>query len=629
MGSPPGPGLALWMAALCTQCKAAGVGPAQDRELAPAIIQRLTPEAERELLVDGTTLRDTTPEPDPSPPSLSQDDLLRGYVLYRRRRSDRVFRHSSPQEGERTRSLATTVSLGERRHVQFAIYALQDLGQVSVIASPLTRADGGALAAEAISIRPVRVGLWRDYWHPTFQEAPKLIDAPGTRTEVPKGESQQFWVTVAAPVDAQAGEYTGTLRIAVASGKPTTLALRVEVLPLRLDDGRWWGVYYYPGFGPDAPRDFADMRAHGVNAMLFCPPAYADPILEREGDRVRVSFPLADKAMKELARQGFRGPIAYFPRLLGSQVLRLFDRVDGDTLRPTEYYGQPAVQFQANEFPEDLKPVLRNVYRQMVAHAREAGWPPVLWYLVDEPEAELEQEWAKLEYPLFVEACPGEPTLCTAYTERIAAAIGAPLSVRVADLWRIETGAAERARAQGTQLWGIRWLSQYNTYGFPRHFAGVGLDKIGVTGFTEWTYYGAPRYSPYAQVRDKEGCYFAYTDDQDRLLSTITWEAVQEGIDDARYVAMLRRLTGEAEASGDADHQALAADARAALNDVLNSIPPAPGTLDEAELDRLRATLASHISLLVRAGVARPDRSFPRKPTHRFRGGLPSICSPA
>jgi len=601
---PPGVhALAACMIPLCIPCSGAADEPPTKRQVAPGIMQVIHPSGPRELSVSGKVLRDTTPPPEPFPETLSQADLGRGYLVYHRPQPDAVFRQSAPQPQELVRELGTSVSRGERRHAQFAVYGLQDLGQVEVTATAFEGPDGNTLPDSAVVPRPVRVGPWRNYWDDTFRFAPKLIDAPDTVSQVGKGESQQFWVTVCPPPSAQPGEYTGKLLIRPGTGDASALDLTVRVLPFHLDDGRWWGVYYYSGYGPNTPRDFADMKAHGVNSMLFCPPAYADPLLVREEDRVKISFPVADKTMAELKRQGFRRPVAYFPRLLSCQVLRLFGRVDGDKFQAATYYGQPAVKYKAEDFPEDLKPVLMDVYRQMVHHAQQAQWPEILWYLVDEPQAEMETQWAKLEYGLFAQACPGQRTLCTAYTRQIAANIGTKLNVRVADLWRLETDAAHRTRHSDTQLWGIRWLSQYNTYSFPRQYAGLALDRIGLDGFTEWTYYGAPLYSPYAQVRNKEGCHYAYTDHQGRLLSTITWEAVQEGIDDARYVATLRRLIEEGQDSADPALRDLARRAQEGLQDVIDQVPAPPKALPRAKLDDLRATLSAHIVALLQAGA--------------------------
>ena len=600
-------GISLGVLLIGLVCQGRAAESARETELAPDIIEKLYPDGRRTITVGNTELADRTPAPQPPPTDVNAADAARGFVLYSRASSDQVFRRSAPQAEERIDQLTTTaVARGERRHVQFAVYAMQDLGNVTVTAGPLTDATGRALPADAITIRPVRLGLWQNYWDPWFQEAPKLIDAPNSETQVPAGESRQFWITVHAPESAKPGNYHTTITVDSADAGATSITLQVRIYPFKLARGRWWGIYYYPGFNQNTPRDFADMKAHGVNAMLICPPGNREPVLERKGDRVVASFPLTDQAMAELKRQGFAGPIAFYPRLLSCRILRMFGRIDGDKISDYRYYGQQAVKYQADDFPADLEPVLEDLYQQMVRHAAEADWPEIMWYLVDEPGAaaghETELEWAKLEYRLFREACPDQKTLSTVYAQRVIDQIGR-VDVRVCDLWRIDTTYVDSARQQNAQVWPIRWLCQYNTYRFPRQFAGLKLEKLGVTGFTEWTYYGAPLYDPYEQLRSKQGCNYAFVNGAGQLLTTITWEAVQEGIDDARYAATLRKFIAHAAASNESAHQAVADRATAALTAILEELPAGTSQTSEAHLDALRAKLADQIIQLIQAGV--------------------------
>lgn len=216
----------------------------------------------------------------------------------------------------------------------------------------------------------------------------------------------------------------------------------------------------------------------------------------------------------------------------------------------------------------------------------------------------MEMEWAKLEFKLFAEVSPQEKLFCTAYSQGVVDAIGVPLSARSCDLWRLGPQDVARAEKENSQLWAIRWLCQHNTYRFPRHYAGLGLDKIGLHGYTEWTYYGAPRYEPYKQLRNVRGCYYAYTDEQGNLLSTITWEGVQEGINDSRYVATLRHLIETARKSPKKENQALAESAQMTLDRILADIAPRPETEPQHRLAEIRALIAHQIMEFVHVGIS-------------------------
>ena len=601
---------------LFVQCAAPGRGgeaPAAGKQVAPGVVSNQDAEGRRVLSVGKLELADRTPQPESPPGDVRPEENRRGFILYKRPASDGVFRHSAPKAGERVKELRITLARGETRHVQFAVYALRDLGTTRAEIAGLRGVGDRGPFPGSVTASPLRLGLWRNYWNPHVTERGKLIGQPGEAAEIAARESRAFWVAASVPEDGDAGSWIGELTLRTASGASASLPLTVEVLPFELAPGMWWGVYYYPRHNRNTARDFADMRAHGVSSMLVCPPGHQDPVLEREGDRVIASFPVADRLMAELKAQGFRGPVAYYPRLLSPRLLQLFDRVDGERFKQATYYGQPCVRFRAEDYPEDMKRVLRDVFGQMVQHAGEANWPEVLWYLVDEPGAaaeSMELEWARLELPLFRAACPGERTLCTAYRPATVEELGPYLDVWVVDIWHLageDSNARYRelATKAGAEMWGIRWLCQYNTYLFPRYYAGMGPLKLGLDGMTEWTYYGAAGLGDgYDQLRNKEGCHYAYVDADGSLLSTTTWEAVREGINDARYVATLRQFIRRAEASADPGALARAATARKRLKAILADLPWGAGKLvSEAKLDDIRGRVTAEILGLIATGA--------------------------
>ena len=170
-------------------CQALSAEQPRETELASGVVEKVYPDGRRTIVAGGRELADRTPPPQPKPPSddLGPDESARGFVLYRRAASGQVFRRSAPKLDEHVAALSTAVSLGEKRHVQFAVYALRDLGRVDVSAGSLADANGQTLPADVLVVRPVRIGFWQNYWDPWFQEAPKLIDAPDSRAEAAEG----------------------------------------------------------------------------------------------------------------------------------------------------------------------------------------------------------------------------------------------------------------------------------------------------------------------------------------------------------------------------------------------------------------------------------------------------------
>ncbi len=139
-------------------------------------------------------------------------------------------------------------------------------------------------------------------------------------------ELKQFWLTVHVPEDAVPGIYEGTVTIKAANVSSISLPLKVQVLPFRLSESRWFCWLYYAGGYKDAylreekPElrervrnespsvyqhwmnggrtfvhpfyktdeqiiaDIRDMAAHGVgNVGWYCPPERAVRLMKQTG----------------------------------------------------------------------------------------------------------------------------------------------------------------------------------------------------------------------------------------------------------------------------------------------------------------------------------------------------------
>ena len=131
----------------------------------------------------------------------------------------------------------------------------------------------------------------------------------------------------------------------------------------------WWGMYYYAGWnGPVTRRVFQDMQDHGMTGILFCG-GKSHPKMKRVGDKVELSYPNADQCMPVLKELGF--DVAYYPRTLSSRLIALFGMEKDFKVR--KYYGRPTVHYDVEKYPEALKPILRDIFRQIDVHAKEAG----------------------------------------------------------------------------------------------------------------------------------------------------------------------------------------------------------------------------------------------------------------
>ncbi len=100
---------------------------------------------------------------------------------------------------------------------------------------------------------------------------------------VPKGSTQQCWVTLAVGPRTQPGRYRGAIRIIPTRGNAKAMALEVNVLPIApaARPGVAMGFYSYYLAGDTTKtlaKDFADMRAHGMNTTFMFNHAIRIPI---------------------------------------------------------------------------------------------------------------------------------------------------------------------------------------------------------------------------------------------------------------------------------------------------------------------------------------------------------------
>jgi len=547
----------------------------------------------------------------------SPSEKKQGYIIYHHRASDEVFENSAPRRGERTDTLETIVTRGEKRHVQFAIYALKDLGNVRADVADLVSAAGIRISKDAMDVRVVK-SVYRRARAGHCHRVPHLLIKPKDAPAVTRSRTQQFWITIAVPKDTAAGTYRGKIKVTAEKGGEGELELIVHVPDFTLVEPMWWGMYYYSGWnGNITKRVFQDMLDHGMTGILYCD-GKREPLMKKVDDKVELSFPNADRCMPVLKELGFRDVI-YYPRLLSNKLIILFG-MEKD-FKPHKYYGTKNVLYKADRYPTALKPVLRDVFRQIDAHAKEAGWPyPLIYYPVDEPHyKDAVMEWALVEMPTLKDALPSARIFCTAYWLNVIKKLDPWLDITAVKLRYLAVEETNKAIMTATggkaiDVWGIFWFTPTDDYQSMRTKAGLLPEKTGAEGMTLWTYYGPYDHKDdYDELRGSKYKYAApsYLAPDGTLLTTVPWEAIREGINDSRYartvrhwIKTLRKLTGATGLPRGKKVQALglADDAETFLKDAFAGIPwgmgAHKGKWTELDADNFRHQAAGHIQAL-------------------------------
>ncbi|MES2461839.1 MAG: hypothetical protein V4671_14740 [Armatimonadota bacterium] len=157
----------------------------------------------------------------------------------------------SPQELASPPRLDVTACAGESEPVTFSVFSAVDLKNATVKAVGPFRSESGQseLPLSAISLHVIRLGDGKPRTD-LSAPVPELImkddreelegDLPAVRltgdplTDIPAGTSKQFWVTVNVPRNQVNSIYSGQLVFSALGMKPTTLPLRVNILPMQL-----------------------------------------------------------------------------------------------------------------------------------------------------------------------------------------------------------------------------------------------------------------------------------------------------------------------------------------------------------------------------------------------------------
>ena len=212
--------------------------------------------------------------PIPAEPTLAKTDTRRGYTLFFPYLSENVAPNTFRPHEEKSLSLRATP--GESLPITFAVYATDDLKQISVSPGYL-RTKSDSINPKSFDVTQVRyvasvVEKLPDAgfrWQPAAGQLVPLTEAP-----LPKGSTRQFWLTLNVPADAKPGSYAGKISVNPMGGQSMSIDLTLQVLPFTLQRPEsGLAVVYIPPVPEsyfDEKRmwdrvraDLADIHAHG------------------------------------------------------------------------------------------------------------------------------------------------------------------------------------------------------------------------------------------------------------------------------------------------------------------------------------------------------------------------------
>lgn len=475
----------------------------------------------------------------------TQAEEGRGFVVFLPEEPTEVVPGRQPIRKEVVSSFDLMAAPDQYEPVVFAVSSFRPLEGVGVSAGKLVGPKGAGIPSSAFDVRMGRQVIQRmTYTGPEYHTVPKLL-VPARPATVEPGRPQLYWLTLHVPPTATAGMYSGSLRV-TADGKSLDLPLRLRVLPFRLVKSKPWMLYFYNDHPDDAELYFRDMRQHGMTSVIL---AQVMAPLKRDGDRAVTDFASSDAFVAAYRKAGFTDPIVYNPfhDRLATKLLELWGMAD--RFPKVVNYGESICVFKEGEYPESLQQVYRQVVRDLHDHAKQAGWPPMLFYPVDEPNSP--EDWrltaARLEYRLTKETVPTARMFCTVYSIAMMERLDPWLDVRACHILHPASSAEGNKSFQdylsraGGEVWGIEWPAMWDDFWRARELGGFLPAKAGVTGMTAWTYYNPGRWTDeYHDLRGEyKQCLLVYRDADGGLIPTVTWEGLRAGVTDWQYIATL------------------------------------------------------------------------------------------
>jgi len=531
------------------------------------------------------------------------EEQRRGYILFARDPLAPVSPCSIPFPSERVSELRAFAARGEYEPVSLCIHALEPLKDVAVAAGELRSGKDDLIPTDHIDVRVVRaLRVPVDAKAKTYRLEPFLLERRAA-FPVAKGATAQVWLTLRVPETAQGGRYEGKVSVRLAGREATELKLALEVLPFALPPAPVELAMFYPRPAADDAmllKELTDMREHGLNAFETPVGVEVKSRDQTFGDDDIAATRARSRRMMAAATKVFgqwRFPLNFD---VGHQIAYYWDK------DKNWFVHWPHSKKIDDDFCKAI-----DVVRE---EAKAGGWPPLRAYALDEAGAHNLLDEAVHYYGLIKKRYPDMET----WTD-----IGGGIAMGhdeigklapVIDFFSTNRFTPEIARAllDHKRPYGV-YNGAGHTLAGPRYFFGFYGFKTGAAQIAQWVYrFGDGGLKGFRQ--DDEGYAYAAPDGP---LPSLAWESVREGVDDYRYVHLLRQWLAAAAASDKAEDKKAVADAGQALTSILGRMgwgfqalassertpPPHPSTLR-----KWRWAVASRIAAIERIVARLPGQ---------------------
>lgn len=487
-----------------------------------------------------TELMDTIErEPELVSPDLSLGACEKqGYVAFTRHPFDPVPTKGRPRPGE-LGSIRVFAARGQYVTATLSVSALRDQAYLSVGVEDL-KGEKATISRDCLDVRLVR----------QIQSLPAFLES---RSSVPiaEGQTRTFWITCYVPPEARPGFYRGAVSVRSEDGSSSAIPLLLRVLPFELPpatkgygfwwkmDGRWTGYYSQEREVAleQIRKQFILLREHGCNMVSW----YGMPrMTSGPGGAIELDF-----EQDHWGHDRF-SPADFFR--LGRETHFLSPN------HPIQYPGAESLHSDwvaravkldrgSPEFDRFYEDICRRVNDWVAKQGYQLAFA-----CVDEiGNSQERREEALRFYKVATQA-----GVLTSVTDNSMHGgvhlMGQPrfdqiIKMRLYNF--ITAEMIEHCRQSDDRLWlynlaSAGWSAQHDRLVF-----GLFTERCGAEGCAQWAFqWPSGNKDPYAAVAagERPGWHYALPA-PDGPLPTLALVGVREGIDDARYLALLASRT--------------------------------------------------------------------------------------
>ena len=416
---------------------------------------------------------------------------------------------------EKTNAVSLFASLGEYEPFSFALQPKGRIVDVMIRAGDLT-GPAGTIPAENVVVQSVEGG----------HGANRMLCNLGRAWSMPAWSKELFWVTIHVPEDAEPGIYRGDVTIASADDPIAKVNVKLEVLPIKLDEPPFCIGWHYawPGSVDSLRANLRDMREHG---MTNVDPLYGFHMPINDDDTSQLAA-----FVDEYLRAGYTKPI-------------MFAAPMGLSLSGLTGYGP----VDSKRFQQKYIEVMRKLHAETRKHD-----VPVIFSIGDEftnkgvRGVEYAGKLAKFVYEELPEICTTSDM--NGHMEVMAMAPYLNYAT-FNNGWDGIDGHNEGRRLLNEKFikelveetGTIPYFVNAGKGRFPFGFFFWKMSKCGVVGKVEWFYNLGGTGGGRGSVVKLDGV---------KITHTVDYELSREGVDDLKYLCELEKLIAQAKRIGKA-----------------------------------------------------------------------------